>query len=236
MAKKASVTIQGVEAANKKISELIEKIGKSEELYTFIGDNVKTQITNRTKTNKESYKQPSLQPVTIEARKLLEQAGNSTGKGYGASKSNLTFSGQLLNSIKYALNTASGNIKFYLNDYRYNLIKPTKDQAQQYYNTMLDKDRNFSNNKYLSEMGLSTKTIDKGLAKKEREQLKSQAYWMLVNSKEKNKTNNQIKDDLEAKGRKFFFISQDVITQVENQLTRWFKREKANLIKKYLKK
>ncbi len=205
MAKKASVTIQGVEAANKKISELIEKIGKSEELYTFIGDNVKTQITNRTKTNKESYKQPSLQPVSIEARKLLEQAGNSTGKGFGPRKSNLTMTGQLLDSIAYKINLLSGEIRLFLNDTRTKLKLPSKD--------------------------LISGKRPKGGWKKET----FIAYNMLLKT-EQNKTNNQIKDDLESKGRKFFFISQDVITQVENQLTRWFKKEKANLIKKYLKK
>ncbi len=235
MAKKTSVQISGIKQNMDKIEKLTDKLAHSEEVYNFIGKELSNQIKRRTQGRLEEYKQDPISQLTIEARKLLEQAGNSTDKLYRTSVSNLTFSGQLLNSIQYAVNTSAKTIKFFLNDYRYKLLKPTKAQANQFYNTELDKDHNFSNSKFLSEKGLNNKNIDKGLNKKQALQNKSKAYFMLSNQKDE-KTNNEIKDDLLKRGRRFFFLSYDLATKVENNLATFIRNNKATLIKKYLNK
>lgn len=86
----------------KRVMDLIEKVRKDDR---WKDDAAKIAIRNIQietrlgKNVKDDSKQPPLAQSTIEQRKTLSQS-NSKGTSYGDAKSNLTLTGQLLESLK----------------------------------------------------------------------------------------------------------------------------------------
>lgn len=118
MAKKpVTVTIKGLGKARGNFQDFIKKFEKDPEIMKDIAELTTEQIKLRTRGRLDEYKQPELKKSTVARRKDLIAIGN--GSEFSKPKqSNLTLSGQLLDSIAYIINNAAGKIKFYLNDPR----------------------------------------------------------------------------------------------------------------------
>lgn len=114
MAKKsASVTIKGLDKSKDKIQGLLRKIEKDPEILNDIAELTSGEIKRRTRARLDEYKQPELQESTVVRRKDLIAIGN--GSEFSAPRrSNLTLSGQLLDSIAFVINLATGKINFFL--------------------------------------------------------------------------------------------------------------------------
>lgn len=87
-----------------------EKVKRSNQLLTEVGNIYSKAIIGQTKLGKPYNRTrsfPPLSSLTIQQRKYLQQF-NSTDKSYKPGKANVTFSGQFLNSISGKVNTAKG--------------------------------------------------------------------------------------------------------------------------------
>jgi hypothetical protein len=77
-----------------------KKLGK--EIGTYLVTEIQRTARNGKVVDEEKLVQnPALLEKTIKRRKKLIKAGNPKGEKYRANKSNLTLTGQLLNSIRY---------------------------------------------------------------------------------------------------------------------------------------
>ncbi len=184
MAKKTQVKITGTKSAQASALKFLNDSKKDKTLLSEVAETYVDQIQKRTRSRLDEYKQPELKESTKLSRELYEAAGNSLYAPAQAtpSKSNLTFTGQLLNSFRYKIDQASAVISLFLIDTRYRLIPPTQSQT-------------------------ASLAATKPKAKRGR-------YFALAehirNNPEKQKTNNEIKDDLESIGFRFFFRSKKI--------------------------
>lgn len=218
MAKKTSAIVSGLPGVSTKIDKLVQKLAHSDEVYNFIGSEITSQMKKRTQGGINDYKQPALKPISVEVRKQLAKY-NQTDKLYSAPRSNLTFTGQLLNSISYTINTAARQISIYLKDFRKDIEPVPRGVALTAYDKALDKDHNISNKK----------------AKNQDERLKIKALF-IASKPPVRKGNNQIKEELKDKGRVFFLVSRDLTKKIEDNLSTFIRKNKAELIKKYLRR
>lgn len=202
MAKKTSVRITGVGQARDNLLRALLNNVKDPELLNQLGNLAAEQIVARVRGRADAeYKQPEIKDVTVEARKLYNKH-YQTDPLYSPKRSNLTLSGQLLKSIKHRINTALREITLYIDPKRSQYFD--KSLAQKEYDTILDKDRNATNKNA-----------------KGKNKLKASAAALLLKSE--NKNNVQIKEDLEEKGRKFFFISEKLNKRLTEELTRYIR-------------
>ena len=94
----AKVTITGVDDVRKKFQNFLRASERDPNILTDVAVTMREQMIKRTQAGIEDYKQPPLAESTKERRKKLIAAGN--GSNFAKpSRSNLTLSSQLLNSI-----------------------------------------------------------------------------------------------------------------------------------------
>lgn len=104
-------SLQNVES---NIRNAFNKVIKSDQMMREIGTLVVTDVQEQTKKGKSIPSGSKLKPLTSkwkERRKELAKH-NSTDADYSPEKSNLTFTGQLLNSIKFII-PKPGSIKIF---------------------------------------------------------------------------------------------------------------------------
>lgn len=90
------------------IKDKMEKVLASEQLLDEVGNFVTDRIRYQARISKPINSQnsfPNLKPSTIANREYLSQF-NNTHETYDAGRSNLTFTGQLLDSIKHRIKSA----------------------------------------------------------------------------------------------------------------------------------
>lgn len=204
MAKKAFVKITGITQARDNALKFLNQTKKDAKILETEGKFAADQIRNRTAGRQDEYKQDDLANVTIEARKIY--AGFYDTSPLAKPKtSNLTLTGHLLSAIKHKTNSATTEIIIFLTENRRNRKIPDSIIKEKY-NEIIDKDRNATNSK----------------RKDPKVKDKLTALFLLKN--QKDKTNNEIKEDLEAKGRRFLFLSDRLKTTLENRLVKELKR------------
>jgi hypothetical protein len=196
VAKKTSVSIKGVGQAQASALKFLDNIKKDKLVLDKIGEELSFQIKSRTAAKLDEYKQKPLAESTIVSREILT-ISNNLDQLTKPKTSNLTLSGQLLSSIKNRTVAASSEIIIFLMAGRTKLRKPTIEQIKQ---------------------------IAKTKSKK-----KQSIYYaigtLIANSKDENKTNVQIKNDLEDQGRKFLFMSAKLQTLLENKITTQIRKQ-----------
>jgi len=204
MAKKAFVKITGITQARDNALKFLNQTKKDSKILETEGKFAADQIRDRTEGRQEQYKQKDLANVTIEARKIYAGFYDTSPLAI-PKRSNLTLTGQLLGAIKHKVNSAASEIIIYLTDNRRNRKIPDSI-IQEMYDGIIDKDRNATNSK----------------RKNPKVKDKLTAIFLLKN--QKDKTNNEIKKDLEDKGRRFMFLSDRLKTTLENRLVKELKR------------
>lgn len=216
MAKKATVRITGLEQAKNNALKFLNTTKKDSKILETEGQFAADQIRDRTEGRQEEYKQKDIANVTVEARKIYAGFYDTSPLAI-PKRSNLTLTGQLLGAIKHKVNSAASEIIIYLSDNRRNRKIPDSI-IQEMYDGIIDKDRNATNSK----------------RKNPKVKDKLTAIFLLKN--QKDKTNNEIRKDLESRGRKFFFISERLRTNLENRLVKELRRRLAiyNKIKRKL--
>lgn len=173
MAKKTSVKITGVSQARDNILKFLNNTIQDKQVLNELGQVAADSIRNRTRAGMEEYKQKPLSKTTQERREALIPKNSFDDKIVKPKRSNLSLSGQLLESISFRINNAQALVTLFL--YKPRLpYNGTKKSA-------------------------------------------------LKNDKD----NVQIKNDLESKGRKFFFISEKLNAQLENRITQALRRKLA---------
>lgn len=167
----AKVKIRGIPEARNNLLNAINKAVKDKAFLEDIGQQTTEQIKNRTRARLEEYKQPEITDFTKKTRERLIRAGNAFDQAIvKKNRSNLSMSGQLLESIYYRVNQAQGFVSI--------LIR-------------------------------SPRQAYKGIRKPQLEN---------------KKNNNEIKDDLEARGRKFFFVSEKLKLNLESRIAKALRR------------
>lgn len=204
MAKKATVKITGIAQARDSALKFLNTTKKDSKILNTEGQFTADQIRDRTEGRLEEYKQKDLANVTVEARKIYAGFYDTSPLAV-PKRSNLTLTGQLLGAIKHKVNSAASEIIIYLSDNRRNRKIPDSI-IQEMYDGIIDKDRNATNSK----------------RKNPKVKDKLTAIFLLKN--QKDKTNNEIKKDLESRGRRFLFISERLRTNLENRLVKELKR------------
>lgn len=172
---KTSAKIVGLDQVQRRLKTFIKSTEGDPRLLTEVANVTRDEILRRTRSRLDEYKQPKLQDSTVKRRKELIAIGNGS-EFSKPSRSNLTLSGQLLDSIAYTISTSRGVIQFFLKKNR------------------------------VPYLGISGKNL-------------------------KTKTNPEIKNDLEKRGFRFFFISDSLASQLSNRIKQSFRRRLANFKK-----
>ena len=207
MAKKATVKITGLGQARDNALKFLNESKKDSKILNTEGQFTADQIRDRTEGRQEQYKQNDLKNVTVEARKIYAGFYDTSPLAI-PKRSNLTLTGQLLGAIKHKVNSAASEIIIYLTDNRRNRKIPDSI-IQEMYDGIIDKDRNATNSK----------------RKNPKVKDKLTAIFLLKN--QKDKTNNEIRKDLEDKGRRFMFLSDRLKATLEARLVKELKRRLA---------
>lgn len=220
---KIKAEIKGLDKIQIDIKTFIKNSVNSEELLKEIGASAVEQIRNETKLGRGEYDQKTeITDVSIEVRRLLKKK-NKTGIAYGDKKNNLTFTGQLLDSISFSVNKATAGIKLFLKDTRKETVPITKDERQVLYDKLLDKDHNVTN-RFKNTHDVNSKT---GKATKSTASAELKAIFIASLPKEP-KTNTEVMKDLYSRGFRFFFISNRVKAQLESKIKAFLRRKLAN--------
>lgn len=174
MAKKTVIKISGIKEARDSALAFINKQTKDREFLDLVGQTATDQLRNAVRAGGRTdpaYFQPPLEDSTVERRKTLIKQGNSFDpKIVTPKRSNLSMSGQLLDSIYYRINESISTVVL--------LIKKPRNPYR----------------------GKSGQPLE-------------------------NKDNVEIKNDLEKRGFKFFFISEKLNTLLENVITQQLRRK-----------
>jgi hypothetical protein len=196
LAKKTAVSIKGVGQAQKAALDFLRNQSTDKRIFNQIGSELALQIQRRTTAKLDEYKQKPLTESTIISREIMAEA-NQLSEFSKPKQSNLTLSGQLLGAIRNKFDSASATIIIFLNNSRNKLQPPTKE------------------------------SINKVAASKSKS--KRGGYYaignLILNNPQKNKTNNQIKSDLEDQGRKFLFMSAKLKIQLEKNITSQLRKQ-----------
>jgi hypothetical protein len=110
-------TITGIGDAKERLQRFVNSVKNDPAVLQEMADLARDQIIKRTQGRIEEYKQPELKKSTVDRRKKLIAIGNK-GLYAQASRSNLTLSDQLLQSITYHLTVSTGVIRFFLKPFR----------------------------------------------------------------------------------------------------------------------
>lgn len=216
MAKKTTVRITGLAQARDNALKFLNTTKKDSKVLETEGKFTADQIRDRTEGRQEEYKQKDLANVTIEARKIYAGFYDTSPLAI-PKRSNLSLTGQLLGAIKHKVNSTASEIIIYLSDNRRNRKIPDSI-IQEMYDGIIDKDRNATN------------------SKRKNPKIKDKLTAIFLLKNQKDKTNNEIRKDLEAKGRKFMFLSERLKVTLENRLVKELKRRLSiyNKIKRKL--
>jgi hypothetical protein len=123
---KTKAEIKGLDVVSRDIKTFVRNIIKDKELLNQIGELASKQISLQTRAKQKDYKQPDLQKSTVERRETLIKQGN-TSQFTKPKQSNLTLSGQLLDSITHKINQSSGFITLFFKEGR----RPYKGKSGQ---------------------------------------------------------------------------------------------------------
>ena len=116
-------------------------------------------------------------------------------------------SGQLLKAINFKVDLVKSTVTIYLTDLRYKLLPLSKNEAIVQYNTIIDRDNNATNAK----------------RKDPRDEARISGI-ALASKQQDEKTNRQIKRELEQRDRRFLFISDTVNALLESNLGKELRR------------
>lgn len=133
---KTRAEILGLEKIESDLKVFVKNIIKDKELVNEIGAETASQIKLKTRSKLEQYKQPELQSTTKEIRRKLISDGSGS-EFSKAEVSNLTLSGQLLDSISFTVNEAESTVTIFLKGDH----KPYKNSSK--------KDKQTKTNKYI---------------------------------------------------------------------------------------
>jgi hypothetical protein len=209
---KTKAEIKGLDIVKKDVKTFINNIIKEKPLLEELGKMSADAIKNQTRGRRGEYKQKELKEVTIQARDIYSEH-YTVDKDSSPKTSNLTLTGQLLNSIKYKVNQASGLITIYFNDNR-------KDRAVNLDKSIINKERDRILDK---DFNATNKKGDPKL------RARLSALYMLTNKKNKDqKTNSEIVQDLDQRGFKFFFISVRLKAQLESKIKSYLRTKLSN--------
>lgn len=196
MAKKAQVIITGVGSAQKNAIKFLYDSVKDRKLLQSLADDLKLQIQKRTTAGLDEYKQKPLTESTIISRELLLDV-NSPDVFTKPSRSNLTLTGQLLGSIRSKVDLASFNIVLFLTETRYKYLPPSKEAI-----TRVAASKPKSKRGFYHAIG-----------------------ELMLQKPPTNKSNKEIKEDLEKQGRRFLFMSAKLQAQLEKNLTTQIRKQ-----------
>lgn len=194
MAKKNIVKFSGVKQTGENILKFINAQLKDDRMLAEVGKITVDQIKNRTRGRQEEYKQDPLKPLTVAQRSVYIQNYGSNDLA-SPKQSNLTLSGQLLDSLRHKVQ--QGLAVIYLYDPRKLPSKKTRSE--------LIKGTKFDGSK-------------------QNKKLLGIAASYLAKPKE-SKTNTQVKNDLEKIKRKFFFVSEKLNTLLTNKISQMLRRK-----------
>ncbi len=123
MAKKTSVSITGFKQARESLEKFVRRQFQEPNVLEPIAVLASDQIKKRTRGRQEEYAQDEISKATKKRRKSLIKSGNAfNARVSKPNQSNLSLSGQLLESIRSKLQTAQSTIVLYL----FNPRKPYK--------------------------------------------------------------------------------------------------------------
>ncbi len=205
MTKKASVKISGISQARDSALKFLNETKKDSDFLNIYAKLAVDQIKSKTAGRQEDYKQKEIKNVTVEARKVYADVYNTSPLAK-PKVSNLSLTGQLLGAIKYRINQATSEIIIFISDKRTNRIVPDSIIKEKY-NQIIDKDNHATN------------------SKRRDPNSKDKITALFLLKHQKPKTNNEIKDELEDKGRRFFFISDKLKAQLEAKITQQLRRK-----------
>lgn len=225
----AKVTIKGIPQARDNALKFLKNTVKDKKFLDEMGQLTADQIRRRTKDRREEYKQKDLKDLTVEVRSVLAEV-NDTNEFFRKGKSNLTFTGQLLDSIMHKVDVATGFISIFLKDKRITNNALSRTEARERYYQYLDIDHN-SGNALKSTFDIKTR---QEIRTNKDFRLKIKALF-IASYKQPEKGNNEIKNDLEAKGFRFFFISTKLNTLLTSKIAEQLRR-KLSLYKKIVRK
>lgn len=105
---KVSLNAKGLGSSFQKHLQVMKR---NPELLKEVGDYTVAQIKGRVRSMSDDYKMPDLKQNTKHIRRALSKNGkNETHKTFNKDRSNLTFSGELLDSLTHSANQATGNV------------------------------------------------------------------------------------------------------------------------------
>lgn len=169
---KVKAKITGVDDVSEKLRRFLRLAIKEEQTLKVIAYDLVDQVVKRTQAKQEEYKQPKLKESTVKRRKTLIKQGNSSAFT-DSSRSNLTLSGQLLASLRFAIETSQSLIKVSLSDYR----RPYKGKSGQ----DLEKSTNSEVKAELESRGFNFLFMSKKLSARLESKLKAEIRRQLQN-------------------------------------------------------
>lgn len=124
MAFMATVKINGLKNVKSSVEKLFEQIRTDKGLLDDVGANlvIQTQDFNRSGKSPSGTRHEPISDEWIERKEALKQK-NNPAPYYRRGASNLTFTGQLLQSIKFKINQSAGSVYLYMSGTR----KPYKN-------------------------------------------------------------------------------------------------------------
>lgn len=100
------------------LPKIVEQALNSRKILDAVGRSVSTDLVKRTKVGKgvkenfdPPHKLPELKDNTVKTRRSLRKSGRLTGKGATPKKSNVTRSGEMLDSVTYGVGRGQVEIK-----------------------------------------------------------------------------------------------------------------------------
>lgn len=107
---------QSVKNVEQSVKDAFKKVIANQKMLGEIGETIVVDVVEQTRSNEKSIPNkmkdlPLLRESWIKRRDALSRS-NSTNEEYQSGRSNLTFTGQLLNSLSWAV-TGIGKIKIY---------------------------------------------------------------------------------------------------------------------------
>jgi len=205
MAKKnfATVRITGLTLVRQDLLKFVQSQTKDETILNELGNTVVTQIVKRTQAGLEEYKQRPLTETTKEIRRLVGK-GTKTGDFFKPERSNLTFTGQLLNALSFRLESAKATINLFLKEGRAPANPLNKFAAEQ---------------------------LRSGIKGSDSSADMKRAAINIASLKPKEKTNKEIRKDLEERGRIFMIISKSLKSQLQSKIAQSL-RKRLSLYRK----
>ena len=114
---KTKAEIKGLDIVSKNIKTFVSNVIKEEQILNELGKFSADEIRKRTRGRLDTYKQEALSKPTIKRRETLIKQGNSS-EFSKPRQSNLTLSGQLLDSITHKISQSTARITLFFKEGR----------------------------------------------------------------------------------------------------------------------